>query len=68
MSRGPCTFREADIRRALRAAKAAGVSVDIIRIDCVSGDLVIMTKRTDDAAEDASRNEWDVPSTGEARQ
>jgi hypothetical protein len=66
MSRGPCTFREADIRRALRAAKAAGVSVDI-RIDCGSGDLVIMTKRTDDAAEDASRNEWDVPSAGEAR-
>jgi hypothetical protein len=46
MSRGPCTFRQRDITRVLRAAKAAGVPVDI-RIDRQSGDLVIIV-RTDD--------------------
>jgi hypothetical protein len=67
MSRGPCTFREADVRRVLRAAKAAGVPVDI-RIDRATGDLVIVTKRPDDTAEDTSQNEWDAPPAGEAWQ
>jgi hypothetical protein len=31
MTRGPCTFRQQDITRALRAVKAAGVHVDIER-------------------------------------
>jgi hypothetical protein len=52
MSRGPCTFRQRDVERALRAAKAAGVVVDI-KIDRQSGDLVIHMGRTDDAADDA---------------
>jgi hypothetical protein len=56
MSRGPCTFRQQDVTRALRAAKAAGVPVDI-RIDRASGDLVIMTKRTDDTAADTPASE-----------
>jgi hypothetical protein len=29
MSRRPCSFRESDLRRALRAAKAAGVKVRV---------------------------------------
>ena len=50
MSRGRCTFRQSDVTRALRAAKAAGVTVDI-RIDSSSGDLVIMSAALDLFAE-----------------
>jgi hypothetical protein len=65
MARGPCTFRQVDVERALRAAKAVGVPVDI-RIDRRTGDLVIMTKRADDGGTDAtSQNEWDAPPADE---
>ena len=33
MSRRPCTFRQTDVTRALRAAKAAGVDVQRFEID-----------------------------------
>jgi hypothetical protein len=56
MGRGPCTFRQRDLARALRAAKAAGVPVDI-RIDRNSGDLVISMRRADDTATDMPANE-----------
>jgi hypothetical protein len=52
MARGPCTFRQRDVTRAFRAAKAAGVTVDI-KIDRRSGDLVIMMREADDTADDA---------------
>jgi len=51
MDRGPSTFRQRDITRALRAAKAARVPVDI-KIDRGSGDLVISMRRADDSAAD----------------
>jgi hypothetical protein len=51
MARGPCTFRQRDVSRALRAGKAAGVPVEI-RIDRRTGDLVIKTVRPDDNATD----------------
>jgi hypothetical protein len=68
MSRGPWTFRPRDLTRAFKAAKAAGLAVDI-RIDRQTGDLVIVTKGADDSATKASsQNEWDVPLAGETRQ
>jgi len=33
MARGPCTFRQQDVRRALRATVAAGIKVQRIEID-----------------------------------
>jgi len=53
MSRGPCTFRQCDVARALRAGKAAGVPVEI-RIDRRTGDLVIKAVKPDDSATDVS--------------
>lgn len=60
MARRPCTFREADVRRALRAAKAAGVTVHI-KIERRSGDLVIMSKKPDDASTDMPASEQTPP-------
>jgi hypothetical protein len=54
MTRGP---RQQDIARALRAAKAAGVPVDI-RIERRSGDMVIRPARAHATADEA-QNPWD---------
>jgi hypothetical protein len=43
MSRGTQTFKQIDLTRALRAAKAAGIEVTRIELDAVSGKIVITT-------------------------
>jgi predicted ribonuclease toxin of YeeF-YezG toxin-antitoxin module len=43
MTRGQPAFKQIDISRALRAAKAAGVEVTRIELDAVSGKIVITT-------------------------
>jgi nitrate reductase NapAB chaperone NapD len=45
MSRRPCTFRQSDVTRALKAAKAAGVEVDRIEIDHDGKLIVVLTKK-----------------------
>jgi hypothetical protein len=42
-------FRQADVQRALRAAKSAGVSIDI-KIEAATGDFIITTKDADGSA------------------
>jgi hypothetical protein len=44
MPRRPVTFRQADLKRALAAAKAAKVDVDKVEIDPVTGKIT-MTMR-----------------------
>ena len=57
MSRTPSIFRQQDITRAFRAAKAAGVRVRRIEIDR-AGKLVIVT--ADDELDGRREgNEWD---------
>jgi hypothetical protein len=41
MARGPVLFRQADLTRALRGARAAGVNVGKIEIDPVTGKITI---------------------------
>jgi hypothetical protein len=56
MARAPANFRQADVVRALRAAKAAGVDIARIEID-PNGKIVIVT-----AGEPVDRSEdnaWD---------
>jgi hypothetical protein len=69
MSRRPCTFRQPDVVRLLKAANAAGCVVDRIEIfDRFGNKIVAVIGRGYNTVHlDASQNEWDVP-VGEARQ
>jgi hypothetical protein len=55
MSRGPVTFKELDLTRALKAAKKAGVRV---RVDIVPGKLTVTTLNDNEPA-DGEPNPWD---------
>jgi hypothetical protein len=55
MARAPTIFRQADVTRAFRGAKAAGVRVARVEIDR-DGKIVIVTA---DELERAEGNEWD---------
>jgi len=53
MVRAPCTFRQGDVTRAIRAVEAAGKKIRKVSI-------VIEIAQDDDAATvDGERNEWD---------
>jgi hypothetical protein len=55
MARAPSTFRQQDVTKAVRAAKAAGVRVARVEIDR-DGKIVIVTA---DELERREGNEWD---------
>jgi hypothetical protein len=42
MSRRPAAFRQSDLQRALRAAKAAGIEISRVEIDPLTGKIVII--------------------------
>jgi hypothetical protein len=54
MSRAPCTFRQSDLTRALKVAKAAGA--DRVEVD-KQGTIVIIIGKGESAA--LSPNPWD---------
>ena len=45
MARGPVTLKQADVKRALCGAVAAGVEVARVEIDTRTGTIVILTPR-----------------------
>jgi len=55
MVRGRCIFKQGDLARALKAARAAGVSV---KIEIEDGKMTIIMDKT--ATVDTERNEWDA--------
>jgi hypothetical protein len=55
VARAPSVFRQQDVTRAFRAAKAAGVRVARVEIDR-DGKIVIVTA---DELEQREGNEWD---------
>ena len=58
MGHGPCTFKEVDLIRALKAAKKAGV--DVARAEVArDGKIVLVLNRNDAALPNSERNEWD---------
>jgi hypothetical protein len=56
MSRAPCTFRQSDVVRAIKAVKAAGERVARVEVDS-GGKIVIIVGRGESAA--PSSNPWD---------
>jgi hypothetical protein len=48
MARGPCTFRQQDVTRLLRAAEAAGVEIARIEIDR-DGKIIVVTGKPEAA-------------------
>lgn len=59
MARGPCTFKQQDVTRALRATVAAGIDVQRIEIDR-DGKIVVVTGKPQEVADDGrGENEWD---------
>jgi hypothetical protein len=65
MARGPCTFRQRDVTRAIRAAFAAGATRAQVQI----GGITITAEKTNtgDAIVSATEpiNEWDLSLGGE---
>jgi hypothetical protein len=62
MARGPCTFRQLDVTRALRAAFAAGAT----RAQVQLGSIVVTAEKIaegQDIIATGDRNEWDTPPT-----
>lgn len=57
MSRGPATFRQSDLERAVRATVKAGIQVARVEIDR-AGKIVVVTSH-DSPAPATGRNEWD---------
>ena len=59
--RRPATFRQSDLVRALKAARAAGVEVDRVEIG-PDGRMVVVLSREGAAAQERERNvnEWDT--------
>lgn len=60
MARGPCTFRQQDVTRALRATVAAGIEVARVEIDR-SGKIVLVTGKPSGPVVEQrpEANEWD---------
>jgi hypothetical protein len=60
MPRGPCSFKQSAVTRAVRGAKAAGLVVHSVQIDH-AGTIVLNTRRSDDTTvrNTDEPNPWD---------
>jgi hypothetical protein len=58
MARGPLTFRQSDVTRAVRAVRNAGAEVLRVEVD-KSGKIVVVTSVTDKTEPPTERNSWD---------
>jgi hypothetical protein len=58
MSRGPCSFKQQDVTRALRATVAAGIEVQRVEIG-KDGKIVVYVAKMPEPVDDNGGNEWD---------
>ena len=58
MGHGPCTLKETDLTRALRAPEKAGVSVARAEVSR-DGTIVLVLNRAGETLPNSKRNEWD---------
>jgi len=64
MSRGPATFRQVDVTRALRAARAAGLNVSGYEIDPCTGRIVVNTRGSADDKPVTDLDKWMASNAG----
>jgi hypothetical protein len=58
VARRPCTFRQSDLTRALKAARAAGIG--IARIEIENGKIIVVAGDLKEPEPEArAENEWD---------
>jgi hypothetical protein len=46
LMRRPCSFREIDVRRAVKAARSSGIDIARLEIEPVTGKITIMTSNS----------------------
>jgi hypothetical protein len=64
MARGPCTFRQQDVARAIRAAFAAGATRAQVQV----GGITVTAEKTikgDAIISQSEANEWDISLAGD---
>ena len=59
MGKGPCTFKEADVTRAFKAAKKAGIDVQI-EVDLERKRMMIKPVKADETGNGTTKNDWDA--------
>ena len=57
MGRGPCTFREVDVRRAVNAARKAGLEIAGVKVSR-EGDIIIVAGKPSEASA-TEPSDWD---------
>ncbi len=58
MTRAACTFREADVRRAIRAVTAAGLEVARVEIE-PGGKIIVVAGKPSAESKTEEKNPWD---------
>jgi hypothetical protein len=59
MSRGPQTFRQRDVTKAMKAVVAAGFEVLRVEVDRAGNIVVVTGKPGEDQTPEGEANEWD---------
>lgn len=57
--RGPCTFKQRDVTKAVRAVVAAGAPVAKVEVDKEGKIVVVVGEPSKIAVNDKEANEWD---------
>lgn len=60
MARGKLTFRQSDLTRALKAARAAGVEVARVEVDATGKITIVTGKAPETAGDDRGGDQWDA--------
>jgi hypothetical protein len=58
MGRGNCTFRQTDITRAIKAARAAGMDVAGVRVDPQTGVIEVVSRTSPVQSSEAAFDQW----------
>jgi hypothetical protein len=56
--RRPCTFRKTEVTRGVKAVLAAGINIDRVEIDSVTGKISIMTGSSSNAEKITDLDKW----------